>query len=106
MLVALLNSVTPWLTFDIQNVLPPKLITSSVALSHFSCAQLCDPWTVAHQVALSVEFSRQEYWSAVPCPPPVDLPYLVIKPASLVSCIGGRFFTTEPPGKPTSSEGR
>ena len=83
MLEALLNSVTPCLPFDIQNILPPKLITSSVALSHFTCAQLCDPWTVARQVALSMEFSRQEYWSGVPCPPPGDLPYRVIKPASL-----------------------
>ena len=31
-------------------------------------------WTVAHQVALSMEFSRQEYWSGLPCPPPGDLP--------------------------------
>ena len=31
-------------------------------------------WTVAHQVALSMEFSRQEYWNGLPCPPPGDLP--------------------------------
>ena len=31
------------------------------------------PWTVAHQVPLSVEFSRQEYWSGLPFPPPGDL---------------------------------
>ena len=28
-----------------------------------SCPTLCDPWTVAHQAPLSVEFFRQEYWS-------------------------------------------
>ena len=30
--------------------------------------------TVAHQAPLSMEFSRQEYCSGVPCPPPRDLP--------------------------------
>ena len=30
-------------------------------------------WTVAHQAPLFVEFSRQEYWSGLPCPPPGDL---------------------------------
>ena len=44
-------------------------------LSRFSCARLCvTPWTVAHQDPLSMEFSRQEYWSGLPCPPPGDLP--------------------------------
>ena len=31
-------------------------------------------WTIAHQVLLSMEFFRQEYWSAMPCPSPGDLP--------------------------------
>ena len=37
-------------------------------------------WTVAHQASLSKEFSRQEYWSGLPCPPPGDLPDPGIKP--------------------------
>ena len=41
-------------------------------------------WTVAHQ-ALSMGFSRQEYWSGLPCPPPGDLPTPGIKPASPAS---------------------
>ena len=32
------------------------------------------PWTIAHQAPLSMGFSRQEYWSGLPCPPPGDLP--------------------------------
>ena len=32
------------------------------------------PWTVAHQAPLSIEFSRQEYWSGLPFPSPGDLP--------------------------------
>ena len=44
-------------------------------LSHFSHVQLFStPWTVAHQAPLSMEFSRQQYWSGLPFPPPGDLP--------------------------------
>ena len=53
------------------------------------------PWTVSHQVPLSMEFSRQEYWSELPLPTPGDLPDPEIKPMSLVSsALAGRFFTT------------
>ena len=46
-------------------------------------AQSCQtPWTVARQDALSMGFSRQEYWNALPRPPPGDLPDLGIKPKS------------------------
>jgi len=45
-------------------------------------------WTVAHEALLSMGFSRQEYWSGVPFPPPGDLPNPGIKPVSYVSCIG------------------
>ena len=39
-----------------------------------SCVWLfITPWTVAHQVPLSTEFSRQEYWSELPFPTPGDL---------------------------------
>ena len=40
-------------------------------------------WTIACQVPLSMGFSRQEYWSGLPCPPPGDLPHPGIEPASL-----------------------
>ena len=49
------------------------------------CLTLCDPWTVAHQAPLSMEFSRQEYWSGLPCPPLGDLPNPGIEPMSPVS---------------------
>ena len=59
------------------------------------------PWTAACQTPLSMEFSKQEYWSGLPFPPPGDLPNPGIKPVSLASAaLAGRFFTTEPPGKP------
>ena len=38
------------------------------------------PWTVAHQAPLSMEFSRQEYWSGLPFPSPGDLPDPGLKP--------------------------
>ena len=50
-----------------------------------SCLTLCCLWTVAFQAPLSIEFSRQKYWSGLSCPPPGDLPDLGIKPASLIS---------------------
>ena len=58
------------------------------------------PWTIAHQAPQSMKFSRQEYWSGLPCPASRDLPDPGIKPTSLVSpALVGGFFTTEPPGK-------
>ena len=51
---------------------------------------------VACQAPLSVEFSRQEYWSGLPCPPPGDFPNPGIEPASLVSpALAGEFFTLQ-----------
>ena len=65
-------------------------------LSHFSCVQpFVTLWTVACQAPLSMEFSRQKYWSGLPCPPPGDLPDPGIEPGPLVSpAVAGRFFTT------------
>ena len=51
-----------------------------------SCDRLfVTPWTVAYQASLFVGFSRQEYWSALPCPPPGDLPNPGIELVSLAS---------------------
>ena len=47
-----------------------------------SCLTLCEIWTIARQVPLSLGFSRQEHWSRLPCPPPGDLPEPGIKPVS------------------------
>ena len=44
------------------------------AKSLHSCPNLWTLWTIALQAPLSVRFSRQEYWSGLPCPPPGDLP--------------------------------
>ena len=86
-----------------------SLLSEPVLISSLSCSALCNfsvcpphsrvkifcvcqllsrvrlfetPWTVAHQAPLSMEFSRQEYWSGLPCPSPGDLPDLRIEPRS------------------------
>ena len=94
-------------------------------LSRFSYIQLFStPWTRARQAPLSVELSRQEYWSELQCPPPQDLldpgtepkspalqadslllsyqeSPLIILPGikSLSSPLQGRLLTNGPPGK-------
>ena len=65
-------------------------------LSRFSCVRLLVTlWTVARQTPLFMGFSKQEYWSGLPCPPLGDLPDLEIELASLMSpALAGGFFTT------------
>ena len=64
-----------------------------------SCVQLfVTPWTVAHQVPLSMEFSRQEYWSGLPLPSPGGLPNPGIKPRS--PTLQADALPFEPPGNP------
>ena len=56
---------------------------------------LFNPMDCSHQAPLSMGFSREEYWSGLPCLPPEDHPDTGIKPASLVPpALAGRFFTT------------
>ena len=56
------------------------------------------PWPVAQQAPLSIEFSRQEYWSGLPFPSPGDLPYPGIEPGS--PALQPDSLPSEPPGKP------
>ena len=59
------------------------------------------PWTTAPKAPLSMEFSRQEYWSGLPFSTPGDLPNPGIKSMSFASpALAGGFFTKEPPTKP------
>ena len=71
------------------------------------CSVMSDsvnPGTVAHQAPLSMGFSRQQYWSGLPCPSPGDLPDPGIKPASLAPpALAGGLFSTEAPGKPKNA---
>ena len=62
------------------------------------CLTLCDPWTVAHQAFLPIEFSRQEYWSGLPFPTSEELPNPGIKLGSPE--MQADSLPSEPPGKP------
>ena len=70
-------------------------------ISHFSSVRLfATLWTVAHQVPLSMGFSRQESWSELPCPPPGDLPDSGTEPLFLMPPIlVGGLLPLVPPGK-------
>ena len=70
-----------------------------LSLSHVRL--FATPWTIACQAPLSVEFSRQEYWSGLPFPSPVGFPDPGIKPAP--PALAGWFLTTVSPGKPVKA---
>ena len=69
--------------------------TSSVVSDSFAI-----PWTVSLQAPLSVKFSRQEYWSGLPFPPPGDLPDPRIKPE--FPALHADSLPHESSGKPTT----
>ena len=75
-------------------------IGSEWVLSHVQL--FATPQTVAHQAPISMEFSRQEYWSGLPFPSPGDLSNPGIESASLA--LAAEFFATRPPGKPSPKE--
>ena len=69
----------------------PSVVSNSLATQQ----------TVAHQVPLSMELPRQEYWSGLPSPTSGNRPDPGIEAMSLASpSLAGGFFTTVPPGKP------
>ena len=89
-------SINCWV--DKQNV----IYSYERAMSLQSCLTLCDFWAVVCRASLSMEFSRQEYWSGLPCPSPWTLQFkMSSRPrdeihVSYVSSTGRRFFTTSP----------
>ena len=69
-----------------------------------SCPTFVNPWIVALQALLPIGFSRQEYCSGLPFPSPGDPPDPGIESTSAE--LAGKIFTTEPPGKPSSTRDR
>ena len=67
------DALFKWVTHDINKVLVAQL-----------CPTLCDPKDCSYQAPLSMEFSRQEYWSGLPFPSPGDLSDPGIEPRSPV----------------------
>ena len=68
------------------------MLSLSVMATHFVA-----PWTAVYQTLLSVQFSRQEYWSGLPFPPLGELPDPRTEPIS--PALAGGYFISEPPGK-------
>ena len=84
--------ITEWLSHvhsDNAKAYPNMSESISHSLSHVQL--FAAPWTVPCQAPLSMEFSRQGYWSGLPCPPPGDLPNPGIR--TRVSHIAGGSFT-------------
>ena len=62
-----------------------KLVCSLFVQSLSHVLLFATMWTIARQAPLPMGFSRQEYWSELPCPPPRDLPNPGMEPTSLTS---------------------
>ena len=78
----------PNLGIELMSLMSPALAggffttAAAAAKSLQSCLTFCDPTDCSLQAPLSMEFSRQEYWSGLPFPSPEDLPDPGIKPGS------------------------
>ena len=72
----------------------------SYVLSHSVVSDSQTPWTVVHQAPLSLEFSREEYWSGLPFPSPKDLPNPGIELSSLELQSGFFYLPLSHHGKP------
>ena len=85
----------------VEGLRPYCILLSAWVLSHFSHVQLfATLWTVARQAPLTIGFSRQEYWSGLPCPPPEGLPDSGTESTSAVSPeLQANSLLTEPPAK-------
>ena len=89
----------------IEHLLCPKHCASLLSPVHVQpCLTLCYSMDCSPPGSLSMGFSRQEYWSGLPCPPPGDLLDPGIKPKSPAApALAVIFFITDPPGKPPLS---
>ena len=72
---------------------------SATVLSRSVLADSATPWIVACQTPLFMGFSRQEYWSGLPCHPPGDPPNPAVEPRS--PALQADSLPSEPPGKPS-----
>ena len=80
---------------------PPPVMFINQVCALLNCFSGVTLWTVARQTPLSIGFSRQEYWSGLPCPPPGDLPDSRMEPSLLCLLhwqVGS--LPLAPPGKP------
>ena len=102
------HSLRPICSFGIwDNSAPTELIPFREVACLLSHVQLfVTPWTIACQAPLSMGFSKQEYCSDLPCPPPGNLPNPEIKPYQdtrhplVSSALAGGVCIIALPGKP------
>ena len=98
------SDMTEWLTMCSRHYWDRKQMTDCQGPGGWVCCVLscfshvlllATPWTVARQAPLSMGFSRQKYWSRLPCSPLGDLPNSGIIPKSLMSlALTGGFFNS------------
>ena len=90
--------------YFVKKTIKQTIHTYAYMLSRAKLLQSCPTLCNSHQAPLSMGFSRQEYHSGLPCPPPGDLPDPEIQPASLRSSeLAGGSLPLAPPGKPSAS---
>ena len=89
-----------WLNYS--SYMEPRLKESESEVAQ-SCPTLCNPMDCSLLGSSVWDFSRQEYWSGLPFPPPGDLPNLGIKPRS--PTLQADALPSEPPGKPSADKG-
>ena len=90
-------SSVSYLASSLDIYLSVYLSVLACLLSHFSHVRLfATPWIIVHQASLSRGFSRQEYWSGLPCPPPRGLSDPRIKPCVHCTQILYRWATRKP----------
>ena len=79
----------PWWPRECQVTITPShsTLVGVCAKWRQSCPTLCDPMDCCPQGSLSTGFSRQDYWSGLPCPPPQDLSDPGIKPVCPMSTV-------------------
>ena len=85
---------------DCHSLLLDSIMCCAVFI-HSVMSNSANPWVIAWQTPLSMRFSRQEYWSGLPCPLPGDLPILGIKPRSPALQVNS--LPSEPPEKPKNT---
>ena len=79
-------------------IVSPLIQDACVPAQSLSHVQFSDTqWTMARQAPLSMEFSKQEYWSGLPCPLPGDLPHPGIEPGS--PALQAEYLPSDSPGK-------
>ena len=96
-LVETLHLLFPTMESQLRAQFLPWLLFVCVCYSLSHAQLFATPWTVAHQAPLSMGFSKQEYWSGLPFPPPGDLANPGIEPKS--PALQADSFLSEPPGK-------